>query len=75
VEGQLKTCSTEISKKYKKRKPKQTSSTRALAASSSQSNNDSDGCELLTLWDDWFDFNSGDEIVSASSADSDSEQE
>jgi len=24
-------------------------------------------CELLNLWDDWFDFNSGDEIVSTSS--------
>ena len=35
-------------------------------------------CELLNLWDDWFDFNSGDEIVSASSngeSNSDSEQE
>jgi len=37
--------------------------------SSSESTNDSDSCELLTLWDNWFDFNSGDEIVSASLTD------
>ena len=62
-------------KKYKKRKPKQVSCTRALTVSSSESNNGSDGCELSTLWDDWFDFHSDDEIVSASSTDSISEQE
>jgi len=62
-------------KRYK-RKHKQMISGEAPPVSSCS--NDSDDCELLNLWDDWFDFNSGDEIVSASSngeSNSDSEQE
>ena len=78
VELWWKDCSRRVQQKprkhYKKRKPKQTSSAKALTDNGSESDEDSDNSELLTLWDDWFDFNSDDEIVSDTSTNSDSEE-
>ena len=78
VELWWKDCSRRVQqkprKRYKKIKPKQTSSAKALTDNSSESDEDSDNSELLTLWDDWFDFNSDDEIVSDTSTNSDSEE-